>query len=195
MRAGSAELAEELSRHLTDAEISSEFGQHAVSVPLTSWPRAAIAARDLLGCALFDWLGAEDDGAPTEEPGRAHRVTLHVVDPARRLGLLLRTQVVSGGTLPSLHQVWDGAAWHERELAEMFGLDVTGLATPPLLLPPSFVGHPLRKDFVLASRATRPWPGAPEPGESTADAATGGRRRGTPPGVPDPSWGPRREGP
>ncbi|WP_016698072.1 NADH-quinone oxidoreductase subunit C [Actinoalloteichus spitiensis] len=193
MRAGSAALAEELSRHLPDADVAAEFGQHAVSVPLASWRDAARAAHGALGCALFDWLGAEDAGGPTEEPGRAHRVTLHVVNPSRRLGLLLRTRVLAGEALPSLHQVWDGAAWHERELAEMFGLDVTGLATPPLLLAPTFVGHPLRKDFVLASRATRPWPGAPEPGESAADAATGGRRRGTPPGVPDPSWGPRRE--
>ena len=36
----------------------------------------------------------------------------------------------------------------------------------PLLLPDQFVGHPLRKDFVLAARAAKPWPGAKEPGES-----------------------------
>ena len=34
----------------------------------------------------------------------------------------------------------------------------------PLLLPDGFEGHPLRKDFVLAARAAKPWPGAKEPG-------------------------------
>ena len=39
----------------------------------------------------------------------------------------------------------------------------------PLLLPDGFEGHPLRKDFVLAARVAKAWPGAKEPGESDAD--------------------------
>lgn len=61
----------------------------------------------------------------------------------------------------------------------------------PLLLPDEFEGHPLRKDFVLASRAAKPWPGAKEPGESEATGSPS-RRKTLPPGVPDPqTWGPR----
>ena len=53
----------------------------------------------------------------------------------------------------------------------MFGIDFTGHdALDPLLLPDGFEGHPLRKDFVLASRVAKPWPGAKEPGESDRDA-------------------------
>jgi NADH-quinone oxidoreductase subunit C len=52
-----------------------------------------------------------------------------------------------------------------------------------LLLPDGFQGHPLRKEFVLASRIAKEWPGAKEPGESVA-----GRKR--PLGVPAPGeWG------
>src|SRR5699024_4258610 len=111
----------------------------------------------------------------------------------------LRCRVPEGSALPSLTGVFAGAAWHERETHEMFGVavsgfdDGSGLGLRPLLLPEEFEGHPLRKSFVLAARASKPWPGAKEPGEgeggSTRRAPS--RRRLAPPGVPDPSWGPR----
>ena len=102
-----------------------------------------------------------------------------------RRGILLRTRVDrDGGSLPSLTAVWAGAAWHERETREMFGIEFSGLPdASPLLLPEGFEGHPLRKEFVLASRVAKEWPGAKEPGESVA-----GRKR--PLGVPAPgAWG------
>jgi hypothetical protein len=103
--------------------------------------------------------------------------------------VLLSTEVVGGDMLPSVAGIWAGAAWHEREAAEMFGLVLEGHPDPRrLLLPESFAGHPLRKDFVLASRVVRPWPGMLEPGQPQAP----GRRRLTPPGVPGPEWGDSR---
>ena len=49
----------------------------------------------------------------------------------------------------------------------MFGIEFDGHPNlVPLLLPDGFEGHPLRKDFVLAARAAKAWPGAKEPGES-----------------------------
>ena len=95
------------------------------------------------------------------------------------------------------YPVFRGAAWHERETHEMFGIEVdgfddgTGLGLRPLLLPDGFVGHPLLKSFVLAARASKPWPGAKEPGEGHEGARAPGRRRVTAPGVPGPDWGPR----
>ena len=88
--------------------------------------------------------------------------------------------------------MYAGARWHERETAEMFGVGFTSpegepLSLDGLLLPEGFEGHPLRKDFVLASRVAKPWPGAKEPGESDHDAAPS-RRRTRPPGVPE-EWG------
>ena len=187
MTAASGELAARMADLLPSAATRAAFAQTVVTVPLNEWVNAALLARDELGCVLFDWLGAEDAGRPGSV-GERHTVLLHVVDPSNRNGLLLRTEVLAGEELPSVAHVWAGAGWHEREAAEMFGIALAGARH--LLLSETFAGHPLRKDFVLASRVVRPWPGGLEPGESTAAPS---RRRLAPPGVPDPSWGPRRE--
>jgi NADH-quinone oxidoreductase subunit C len=103
----------------------------------------------------------------------------------------MATEIVAGQQLPSVAEVWAGAAWHEREAAEMFGIPLAGHPGPyRLLLADSFAGHPLRKDFVLASRVVHDWPGRLEPGEAAGGAPS--RRRLAPPGVPDDTWGPRR---
>ncbi|MGW0516565.1 NADH-quinone oxidoreductase subunit C [Crossiella sp. NPDC003009] len=183
--------AEELAALLPGVTVKTAFGQSTAHVPVASWAAAARHAREDLGCVLFDWLGAEDAGRPGAV-GASHAVTLHVLRPGPWTGLLLRTEVPSGTPLPSVAGVWAGAAWHEREAAEMFGLELTGHPDPRrLLLPDSFAGHPLRKDFVLAARVVRPWPGRLEPGEDGSGAPS--RRRIAPPGVPGPEWGPRRE--
>ncbi|MEV5332884.1 NADH-quinone oxidoreductase subunit C [Streptomyces werraensis] len=161
------------------------YGVLTVDVPSDAWIPALEAARDRLGCTFFDWLSAVD------EPGTGFRVTAHVaaLSPVRRL--LLRTTVPhETPVLPSAVDVYAGAAWHERETHEMFGVDFTGHpGLDHLLLPDNFEGHPLRKDFVLAARVAKAWPGAKEPGESEHGGPK--RRQMLPPGVPDPNeWGP-----
>ena len=171
----------------TEATAEESYGVLTVDVPPASWITALETARDRLGCTFFDWLSAVD------EPGTGFRVTVHVaaLAPVRRL--LLRTTVPhEAPVLPSAVDVYAGAAWHERETHEMFGVDFTGHpGLDHLLLPDSFEGHPLRKDFVLAARVAKAWPGAKEPGES--EHGTPKRRQMLPPGVPDPNeWGPQK---
>ncbi|MFD6414780.1 NADH-quinone oxidoreductase subunit C [Streptomyces sp. NPDC060194] len=160
-----------------------------VDVPPGAWVTALETARDTLGCTYFDWLSAVD------EPGTGFRVCAHVaaLGPGSVRRLLLRTTVPHDAPrLPTAVAVYAGAAWHERETHEMFGVvfdDHPGL--DPLLLPENFEGHPLRKDFVLAARVAKAWPGAKEPGEAAAGHAGPKRRQMLPPGVPDPNdWGP-----
>ncbi|SEQ51045.1 NADH-quinone oxidoreductase subunit C [Streptomyces radiopugnans] len=168
------------------ASAAEAYGLLTADVPAVRWTEALTTARDELGCTFFDWLSAVD------EPGEGFRICAHLAalgTPVRRL--LLRTTVPHGSPeLPTATGVYAGAAWHERETHEMFGVSFTGHPNPaPLLLPDGFEGHPLRKDFVLAARVAKAWPGAKEPGEP---AEGGPRRRQTlPPGVPDPNeWGP-----
>ncbi|MGR8008975.1 NADH-quinone oxidoreductase subunit C [Streptomyces hypolithicus] len=175
------------------AEATAERGYDllTVDVPAGGWIAALEIARDKLGCTYFDWLSAVD------EPGTGFRVCAHVVALGGRTvrRLLVRTTVPhSAPVLPTAVEIYAGAAWHERETHEMFGVDFTDHPhLVPLLLPEGFEGHPLRKDFVLAARVAKAWPGAKEPGEPAAGAAHGGpkRRQMLPPGVPDPNeWGP-----
>ncbi|WP_079127486.1 NADH-quinone oxidoreductase subunit C [Streptomyces sp. TP-A0874] len=170
------------------------YGLLTVDVPAERWPDALRTARDRLGCSYFDWLSA------THEPEQgflvcAHLVSLAPTDPRRgRLRrLLLRTAVPQEApALPTATDVYAGAGWHERETHEMFGIDFTGHPhLAPLLLPEGFEGRPLRKDFVLAARVSKAWPGAKEPGESEHGGPR--RRQSLPPGVPDPNeWGPMK---
>ncbi|GAA2950091.1 MULTISPECIES: NADH-quinone oxidoreductase subunit C [Streptomyces] len=169
----------------TDATAEESYEVLTVDVPPATWISALETARDRLGCTYFDWLSAVD------EPGTGFRVTAHIaaLSPLRRL--LLRTTIPhETPALPSAVGVYAGAAWHERETHEMFGIAFEGHpALDHLLLPDSFEGHPLRKDFVLAARVAKAWPGAKEPGESEHGGPK--RRQMLPPGVPDPNeWGP-----
>lgn len=189
--------AAELAGAFPGATVDEGFGPVAVDVDPERWVEALTTARDALGCGFFDFLTAVD------EPDGI-RLVCHVARvgaPAPVEHLLLRTLVPHDrAQVASAAAVYAGARWHERETAEMFGvtfLDEAGrpLELEPLLLPPGFEGHPLRKDFLLASRLDRPWPGAKEPGESdsTVGAAAPSRRRMRPPGVPAPEerGGPR----
>ncbi|QMU80656.1 NADH-quinone oxidoreductase subunit C [Streptacidiphilus sp. PB12-B1b] len=169
------------------------FALLTVDVPAEHWTEALTAARDRLGLAFFDWLSAVDELAEGFSVV-AHLAAVGTGGPLT--AVLLRTRVArDAAALPTATGVFAGAAWHERETHEMFGIDFTGhpdLAT--LLLPEGFEGYPLRKEFVLAARVAKAWPGAKEPGESDhpgEGGAPAARRRMLPPGVPDPNeWGP-----
>jgi len=189
----SDEVVGALSSALGSEPVSDEpFGQLTVAVQTGDWLPAAQALRDGVGCLFFDWLSAVD------QLSDGFTVVCHLA--RRQVGVV--DHVVMSTTVPreapvvaSIASVYAGARWHERETREMFGIDFQGAdKLDTLLLPEGFEGHPLRKDFVLASRVAKPWPGAKEPGESDHQAAPG-RRRMLPPGVPDvASWGPRAPG-
>ena len=150
------------------------------------------------GFTFVDWLSAVDRTYLEE---RGFDVVVRLLDlrtPGHAQGLRLTTRVRDGGTLDSLTPIAPGFAWHERETHEMFGLDFAGfvdgtdLGLRPLLLPDGFEGHPLRKEFQLAARASKPWPGGKEPGEGHESVRSPSRRRVQAPGVPPPEWGPRQ---
>lgn len=171
------------------ATYSVTFGEVTVDVPPRAWVAAATAARDDpdLSATYFDWLSAVDE-TDTDPPGFA--VVTHLYSLTGHHHVLLRTRVPRDNPeIATLTGVFAGAGWHERETYEMFGITFAGHPDlRPLLLPDGFEGHPLRKDFVLAARVAKEWPGAREPGEGHG-APRRGRMR--PPGVPDPSrWGP-----
>jgi NADH-quinone oxidoreductase subunit C len=209
----------------TETPYDEGFGPLTVTVPADRWTQALTVARDTLGCTFFDWLSAVDElengfsvvchlaSLDSSAAARSDSPDVSQTDRGVRHLLLRTTLPRESPTLASARGVFAGAGWHERETAEMFGIAFTdssgvGGVDPPesaptvlqmrhLLLPEEFEGHPLRKDFVLASRVVKPWPGAKEPGEGGEPGERGSpsRRRTRPPGVPEPeAWGPRAPG-
>lgn len=157
------------------------MADQARDVTPDGWLAACQGAHDE-GYRFFDLLTAVD----LEQDG--FEVVLRLWDVSLRRGLLLRCRCPrDDARLPTLTTLYDGAAWHERATAELFGITFEGHDAQHLLLPERFEGNPLRKDFVLAARVAKRWPGAKEPGESDADLATP-RRRPSPPGRPA-GWG------
>lgn len=52
--------------------------------------------------------------------------------------------------IPSIHEIFPGANWHEREAHDFFGIKFLGHPDlSPLLLPDDATYHPLKKDFAL----------------------------------------------
>ncbi len=112
---------------------------------------------------------ASDDAASWE-------FIAHVVRPVDGARLWIRA-LHAQAELDSVVDLFPAAAWHEREVSEMFGVrivDGSGRPSRPLLVSGDI--HPLRKDTALPARLAKEWPGAVEAGSS--------RRRVRTPGIP-----------
>jgi NADH-quinone oxidoreductase subunit C len=173
-----------------------------IRVAAAAWGDAAEIARDKAGCRFFDFLSAidwlpspygryEDSSVDVPFPptmpdpsaavpgyaGGDSRIQVlgSVAKAGTDLRVLLKADVPDDDpVVPTWTHVYAGAAWHERETHEMFGIRFEG--NPDLrnlYLPTEFEGHPLRKEFPLLARVVKPWPGIvdvePMPGEDPED--------------------------
>ena len=86
---------------------------------------------------------------PQESP-RFH-VIYQLSSLAKNLTLQLRVPLDGNQPkLPTATRVYDVANWRERELFDMFGIEIEGHPDPRRILSPEDMeGHPLRKDFPL----------------------------------------------
>ena len=177
-------LATELSDYLRDqlgdavSEAKVAYDQLTLTVDPTRLEEAARLCKDdpALRFEFFDFLSGVDE----REAGFS--VVAHLYSVEHRHHVRLRVLAPGGREapkVPTLTGVYRGANWHEREAYDMFGIVFEGHPGlhPRLLTVENFEGFPLRKDFLLSTREAKPWPGAKEPGESTAEHET-------PPGTP-----------
>lgn len=161
-----------------------------VSVPTSGWTEALTTARDRFGLIFFSWLSAVD-WTPTPEMGEPvdgeveerFEILCTVGDVSEGRRVTFSTDLPKDRpSIASLVGVYPGANWHERETAEMFGIEFVGHPNlTHLYLPDGFVGRPLLKSFLLRSREVKPWPGTVDvegmPGaadDETADDSGGG---------------------
>jgi len=194
-------LQEALGDSLLDSH--SAAGELWVRVSAQAWVELGMALRDRLDCrwldflSAIDWLpspfgrdmDAEQDWPDQGPEPRDQTIETGVAGGDTRLQMLARVQSVGSEQLSVIAKadldverpciatwigVYAGANWHEREAAEMFGIDFEG--HPDLrhiYLPSEFEGHPLRKDFPLLARRVKPWPGLVDV-ELMPDEADGG---------------------
>lgn len=143
---------------------------------LSDW-REGVSGLVAAGFDYLDLLTAVD--MPSDD---VIEVVIHLVRPEDSADTFAHVRL--GRADPVIESVADllpAAAWHEREIHEMFGIEVVGHPDlKPLLLSGTTSRPPLRKDTPLIARIETPWPGAvDEPGRT--------RRGSTPPGVL-PEW-------
>lgn len=123
--------------------------------------------------------GSDSDDGPMERVAGGDtrfQVMARVYNLATGIGLHVKADVGDDLTIGTWVGAYPGAAWHEREAHEMFGISFAGNPDMRnLYLPTDFEGHPLRKDYPLMSRLVKPWPGIvdvePMPEVPEGDAA------------------------
>ena len=142
-------------------------GQIVRARPETWVPRCLELSEQ--GMSAVDWLTAVDRGDELE-------LLVLLIEPGTERAVMVGCRVAGNSpSIASLSPFFPGADWHERETAEMFGVDFVGReSTEPLLLREK-VKPPLRESAPLPERVQTPWPGA--------EPETGRRRPKLPPGV------------
>lgn len=127
--------------------------------------RAQVLAGVAEGFDVLDWLSASDDPLT---------ITACLVRSDHPEQMLLLS---APAPVESVADLFASAGWHERETAEMFGVDFAAdqMASDALLLEPG-TRPPLRKDTALPARVQGSWPGAVDPAKP--------RRAQRPPGTP-----------
>jgi NADH-quinone oxidoreductase subunit C len=93
---------------------------------------------------------------------------------AQGVDLVLAATVEHG--VATITDLLPAASWHEREAAEMFGINFRGHELQPLILQGD-ANALMQKAALLSARQDTAWPGEKDPGGVTA------RRRTLPPGV------------
>ncbi|GAN97886.1 bifunctional NADH:ubiquinone oxidoreductase subunit C/D [Komagataeibacter europaeus NBRC 3261] len=112
---------------------------------------AALKAPAATSLMLLD-LTAIDERDRTHRDGQpqaAFTVVYHVISLTARMDEV-RIKVPLGATapaLPSISDLWPNANWYEREVWDLFGIHFHGHpCLRRILTPPTWTGHPLRRD-------------------------------------------------
>lgn len=142
------EIVEILKEHFSDLEIAL-FAEHAgepyILVPVEAIEEVMRFLRHdehLQFNSLIDLCGVD---YPPEH--------IAVVYHLHSLSLFHRVKVKvhaprENGKVPSVSTIWGLADWMEREVYDLLGVNFSGHPDlRRLLLPPDWVGHPLRKDY------------------------------------------------
>jgi NADH-quinone oxidoreductase subunit C len=147
---------------------SDENGTVRLEVAPEAWAGAVATAAETL--PFLSWLSAVDwskdvaVGEPADDVENLEErfeLLCRLSSVSNADAVILATRIAKDEpTIGSIVDVFPGAGWHEREAAEMFGIDFAGNPNlAKLYLPDSFEGNPLLKSYPLLAREVKPWPG------------------------------------
>ena len=118
--------------------------------------------------AIDERMRSHHDGQPASE----FTVVYHLLSFDRneyvRVKVALKEAQLS---LPSIADIWPSANWYEREVWDMFGIVFDGHPyLQRILMPKSWVGHPLRKDHPARATEMGPYQLSPEKEQAEQEA-------------------------
>ncbi len=110
---------------------------------------------------LFD-LTAIDERQRTRRrglPDSAFTVIYQLLSFERNRDIRIKVALPETGlTLPTISDIWPAANWYEREVWDMFGIVFEGHPhLKRIIMPPTWQGHPLRKDHFARATEMEPF--------------------------------------
>lgn len=166
-------------------DVTEHRGQTSVAVRPESIEAVCQGLRDDQGFGFLSQITAVD--WPEREP--RFEVVYHLLALDTRATLRLKVRVGDEDTpnpaVPTVTTVWVAASWYEREVYDLFGIRFTGHPDlTRILMPPDWVGHPLRKDYPLTGiRLPEPHWGGQIPFDQPLPTGIGAQTLRTPDGV------------
>jgi NADH-quinone oxidoreductase subunit C/D len=105
--------------------------------------------------AIDERLRQHRDGQPLSD----FSVVYHLLSYERNADVRLKVALNGGGhSVPTITDLWPAANWYERELWDMFGIRVEGHPhLRRILMPPTWEGHPLRKEHPARATEMEPF--------------------------------------
>jgi len=133
-------ISEKVKRGIIEFEDYEKYP--VIWIETESIPRIVKFLRDELG---FDWLSFI-----TAIDRRKHLELIYLLYSTKtNERICLKTKVYrKGASVPSIYETFEGAAWHENEVYDLFGITFENHPYPKRIFTPAEIdGHPLLKDF------------------------------------------------